>query len=133
MALNSATLEEFSVVRIAARRGLHRSCRDHLHEVVHDDVTKGANRVVEVAAIFDPEALGHGDLHAADVVPIPDRLEHRVGESQVEDLLEAHLSEVVIDPDTAAIRPRIDAGRLPVRVLKRDHGRKVSPRRHGRS
>ena len=33
-----------------------------------------------------------------DVVPVPDRLEHRVREAQVEDLLEAHLPEVVVDP-----------------------------------
>src|SRR5215213_11784923 len=39
-----------------------------------------------------------GYLHALDVVPVPDRLEHRVREAEVEDLLETHLSEVVVDP-----------------------------------
>ena len=58
----------------------------------------GADRVVEVAAVLDPEALGHRDLHRRDVVAVPDRLEHRVREPQVEDLDQAHLPEEVVDP-----------------------------------
>ena len=78
--------------------GLHGGDRDDLHEVVDDDVAQRADRVVEVAAVLDPEALGHRDLHALEVVPVPDRLEHRVGEPEVEELLEAHLPEEVVDP-----------------------------------
>ena len=48
--------------------------------------------------VLDAEVLRHRDLHAFDVVAVPDRLEHRVGEPQVEDLLQAHLSQVVVDP-----------------------------------
>ena len=54
-----------------ARRG------DDLHQVVDDDVAERADRVVEVAAVLDAEVLGHRDLDARDVVPVPDRLEHR--------------------------------------------------------
>ena len=61
---------------------------DDLHEVVVHDVAQRADRVVEVAAVRDAEVLGHGDLHATDVVAVPHRLEHRVGEPQVEDLLD---------------------------------------------
>ena len=50
-----------------------------------------------MAAILDAEALGHRDLDALDVVAVPDRLEHRVGEPQVEQLLEAHLPQEVVD------------------------------------
>ena len=53
--------------------------------------------IVEVAAVLDPEVLGHRDLDGRDVVAVPDRLEHRVREAQVEDLVEAHLPEVVVD------------------------------------
>src|SRR6185295_7523472 len=56
-----------------------------------------ADGVVEVAAVLDSEALGHRDLHALEVVAAPERLQHRVGETQVEDLVRAHLSEEVID------------------------------------
>ena len=65
--------------------------------MVDDDVAQRADRVVEVAAILDAEVLGHRDLDRPDVVPVPDRLEHRVREPEVEDLLEAHLPEVVVD------------------------------------
>ncbi len=82
---------------VAADRRLHRGRGDHLHEVVDDDVAQRADRVVEVPAIVDAEVLGHRDLHAVDPVPVPDRLQHRVREAQVEDLLEAHLPEVVVD------------------------------------
>jgi hypothetical protein len=67
-------------------------------QVVDDHVAQRADRVVEVAAVLDPEVLRHRDLHGLDVVPVPDRLEHRVGEPQVEDLLEPHLPEEVVDP-----------------------------------
>ena len=59
---------------------------------------KRADGVVEVAAVLDAEALGHRDLDAGEVVPVPHRLEHGVGEPEVEELLEAHLPEEVVDP-----------------------------------
>ena len=86
-------------LRVAAGRRLHRGRRDDLHQVVDDDVAQRADRVVEVPAVLDAEVLGHRDLHGLDVVPVPDRLEHRVREAEVEDLLEPHLPEVVVDPE----------------------------------
>jgi hypothetical protein len=74
------------------------SGRDDLHQVVDDDVADGADRVVEVAAVLDAERLGHRDLHRRHVVPVPDRLQHRVGEAQEEQLLQAHLAQEVVDP-----------------------------------
>ena len=62
-----------------------------------DDVSKGADRVVEVAAVLDAEALGHRDLHALEVGAAPERLQHRVGEAQVENLVRAHLPQEVVD------------------------------------
>ena len=58
---------------------------------------EGADRIVEVSTVLDPEVLRHRDLHALDVVPVPDRLEHGVAEAEIEDLLESHLPEVVVD------------------------------------
>ena len=47
-----------------------------------------------------------------DVVPVPDRLEHRVGEPKEEDLLEAHLAEVVVDPvDLRLVEVLVQLGR----------------------
>ena len=84
---------------VAAGRRLHRRGGHHLHQVVDDDVAQRADGVVEVAPVLDAEVLRHRDLDALDVLPVPDRLEDPVREPQVEDLLEAHLPEVVVDAE----------------------------------
>ncbi len=61
------------------------------------DVAQCTDGVVEVSARLDAEALRHRDLDVRDVVAVPDRLEQRVGEAQVEDLLQSELPEEVID------------------------------------
>ena len=63
-----------------------------LHDVAHR-----ADRVVEVAAVGDAEVLAHRDLHRGDELPVPDRLEDRVREAEVEDVLDRHLPEEVVD------------------------------------
>ena len=65
-----------------------------LHHVAHR-----AGLVVETAAILHAEILRHGDLDAADMVAVPQRLEHRVGEARVDDVLHRLLAEVVIDAE----------------------------------
>ena len=82
-----------------ARRRLHRDQREHLEQVVLDDVAQRADRVVEAAAVLDAEVLGHRDLHAS-------RRNWRfqtgsrsdVGEAQVEDVHHRLLAEEVVDP-----------------------------------
>ena len=86
-------------LRIAAGGRLHGGRTDDLHQVVDHDVPQRADRIVEVSPVLDAEVLGHGDLDGADVVPVPDRLEHRVREPEEQDLLEAHLPEVVVDAE----------------------------------
>ena len=65
--------------------------------MVDDDVAQRADGVVEVSAVLHAEVLGHRDLDVRDVVAVPDRLDHRVGEPQVEELVGAHLAEEVVD------------------------------------
>src|SRR6187399_1193274 len=71
-------------------------------------------------AIFDAERLGHRDLYSLDVIAAPDRLEDRVLEAEVQDLVETHLPEVVVDPvqlglvDVLMKVVRERAGRLEV-------------------
>jgi hypothetical protein len=89
--------------RVAPRRWLHGRHGDDLQQMVDHDVAQCPDRVVEVAAVLDPEALGHRDLQAGDVVTVPDRLDHRVGEAQVQDLVQAHLPEEVIDPQQPSL------------------------------
>jgi hypothetical protein len=75
----------------------HRDVAHDLQEVVLDDVAQRADRIVEVAAIAGVEVLAHRDLNGRDEVPVPDGLEDRVGEPEVEDVLDGHLPEVVVD------------------------------------
>ncbi len=79
-------------------RCLHRTGRQYLHEVIDHHVAQGTDRVVEPAAAFHPEVLRHGDLHRLDVVAVPDRFDDGVGETQVEQLFQAHLAEEMVHP-----------------------------------
>jgi hypothetical protein len=48
---------------------------------------------------LDTEALGHGDLHALHVVPVPDRLEEGVVEPEQQQVLHRLLAEIVVDAE----------------------------------
>ena len=65
--------------------------------MVLDDITDGACLVVKRAAALHPEALGHRDLHAIDVGPIPDRFEKAVGEPKVQQVLNWLFAQVMVD------------------------------------
>jgi hypothetical protein len=84
---------------VEARRLLHGHHGEQLHEVVLHHVAGGAGGVVERPPAADADVLGHGDLHRVDVPAVPDRLEHRVGEAQRQDVLHGLLAEVVIDAE----------------------------------
>ena len=47
----------------------------------------------------EPEGLGHVDLDVVDVLPVPDRLEQAVGESERQDVLRRLLAQEVVDPE----------------------------------
>ena len=128
-------------LRIVRGGRLHRGRGHDLHQVVHDHVPKRPHGVVEVSAVLDAEALRHRDLHARDGVPVPDRLEHHVRESQVQDLREAHLSQEVVDPvELRLVDVAVDlfgqgAGRLAIVTerLLHDHARVRGQSRLGES
>ena len=65
-------------------RGLHGA---KLLEGARVVIEKPFGHDLASARALDAEALGHRDLDALDVVAVPDRLEQRVREAQVEDLL----------------------------------------------
>ena len=87
---------------VERRRLLHRDQRHQLEQVVLDHVARGADAVVVAGAAADADVLGHGDLHVVDVVGVPDRLEHGVGEAHRQDVLDRLLAEVVVDPEDRA-------------------------------
>jgi hypothetical protein len=49
----------------------------------------------------------HRDLHVVDVAPIPDGLEHPVGEPERQDVLDGLLSQVVVDPEDLGLVERL--------------------------
>src|SRR5262245_23922136 len=64
--------------------------------VLHD-VADGAGLLVEAAAALYAEVLRHRDLHALDVLAVPERLEQRVREAEEHHVSHRPLAEVVID------------------------------------
>src|SRR6185503_19176622 len=103
-----------------------------LHDVAH-----AAGLVVEPAAALDAEALRHRDLHALDVLPIPQRLEERVGEAEEEQVLDGVLAQIVIDVEhagfvEAAMHGRVQSARrgqiLTERLLDHDASTGRAPR-----
>ena len=84
---------------VQVRRWLHRQEADDLKEVVLHHVPDAPGLVVELPAALDAEALGHRDLHALHVVPVPDRLEEGIGEPEEEEVLHRLLPQVVVDPE----------------------------------
>ena len=74
-------------------------------------------RFVKRAAVLHAEILGQGDLDAGHVVAVPDRLQERIGEAEIEDIHDRLLPEEVVDAEDGVFRehrPR-DAVELPRR------------------
>ena len=79
--------------------------------MVRHHVAQRAGRVVETAAVADAELLVDGDLDVVDMVAVPDRLEHAVGEAQHQDVLHRFLAEIMIDPVDLVLVDQLAAAR----------------------
>jgi hypothetical protein len=79
---------------------------------------------VEASTPLHTEALGHGDLHALDGVPVPQWLEERVAEPEVQQVLDRFFAEVVIDAEDRRLR---EHGQQ--RAVERLRGRHIVPKR----
>ena len=67
--------------------------------MILDHVADGAGPVVKGAPALDAEALRHGDLHALDMVAVPDGLQESVREAEEEHVVHRPLAEVVVDAE----------------------------------
>src|SRR5215475_4644480 len=65
--------------------------------MVLDHIANRADLIVEGAAPLHAEVLGHRDLHAADELASPERLEERIGEPEKDHILDGTLAEIMID------------------------------------
>jgi predicted dinucleotide-utilizing enzyme len=68
--------------------------------MILDHVADGTGRIVEEAAALDAEILRHGDLHALDMVAIPERLQKRIREAEVQHVMHRPLPEAMIDAES---------------------------------
>ena len=80
-------------------RGLHRGDRQELHHVVLHHVPHGPDLVIKRAAGADAFLLRHGDLDVVDKVAVPDRFPDGVGKTEVQEVLDRFLAEVVVDAE----------------------------------
>ena len=71
--------------------------------MVLDEVAQRAGVVVVARARADAEILRRRDLDVVDVVAVPQRLEHAVGEAQRQHVLDGLLAEVVVDAEDLAL------------------------------
>src|SRR5262249_21123111 len=84
---------------VCSNRRLHGQVRQNLEQVVLHHIKDGARLIVEGASTLNTELLRHRDLHAFDVVAIPERLEKRVSESEVQHILNGPLPKVMVDTE----------------------------------
>ena len=122
--------------RLERRRRLHRDDGEHLQQVRHDHVAKGARPLVEAAARADVQRLGHVDLHVVDVLAIPHRLEEAVGEPQGQHVERRFLAQEVVDPEDlvlgehlvhVALSSRADSRSVPNGFSMMTRARSASP------
>src|ERR1019366_3382409 len=66
---------------------LHGQKRDHLQHVVLNYVADGPRFLVKLATALHAKGLGHGDLHAVDVIAVPDGLQKAIGETEDDEVL----------------------------------------------
>ncbi len=104
------------LVRLSGWR-IHHHDGEDLQHVVLDHVAKGADRVVEAAAVLNAKGFRHGDLDAANIKAVPQRLERRIGEPRVEDVLNRLLAHIVVDAEDRALGEMLE--QCPVQRLSR--------------
>jgi hypothetical protein len=94
-------LHLFIAHRIArvARWGFHREQTYNLQQVVRHDIADRPQFLVQTAAPLDSERFRHSELHARDVGAIPQRLQKRIDEAEVQKILHRFLAEEMIDAE----------------------------------
>ncbi len=84
-------------VRFERGRRFHADVGQHLQHVVLHHVPQHAGRVVVAAPALDVDRLGDVELDVVDIVFVPQRFEHAVGEAERQQVLHRLFSEIVID------------------------------------
>src|SRR5215472_4826238 len=72
--------------------------------MILNHVADRARFVVELPSSGNAEVFRHGNLHALNMVSIPDRLNNRIVEPEVHKALHCTLTQVVVDPENGGFR-----------------------------
>src|ERR1044071_4242844 len=87
-------------------------------------VADHAGLLIVTTAIFHADRFRRGDLYVIHVAAVPDRLEHRIGETKDHDVLYGFLTEIVIDAvDLPFVQHLVDA------LIELARGLQVGPER----
>jgi len=99
-------------VALEERGRLHGAKRQKLHHVVLEHVPEHPCLVVVAGAVADADRFRRADEDRTDVLPVPDRLEDRVGEAQHDHVLDRLLGQVVIDAENLMLLEAVVQGRI---------------------
>src|SRR5512143_1462002 len=83
---------------MVAAGSIHRKRCHYRQHVVLKDVTDSTCLFIKFPSALDPEVFSHCDLHAGNVITVPDRLEDRVCKTGVINVLDRLLAEEMVDP-----------------------------------
>src|SRR6202022_3969741 len=78
---------------------LHREMAHDLEQMILNDVANRPGLIVKSAPALDPKVLGHRDLDAVDLVPVPKRLHERIGKTKHDQVVDGPLPEIMIDAE----------------------------------
>ncbi len=87
------------VLSVEAEGLFHGGEGEQLQQVVLDDVAGRTHAVIVACAGADADVFSHGDLDVIHVVGVPEGLEHLVGETHRQDVLNGFLAQVVVDAE----------------------------------
>src|SRR4029077_5936131 len=68
-----------------------------LEQMILNHITDSAGFIIKSASAFDSEVFRHRDLHAFDMITVPERLQERVFETEKEHVMYWPLSQVMVD------------------------------------
>src|SRR5262249_32196409 len=70
-----------------------------LKQMVLHHIANRARLIVEGAATLDPEIFRHGNLHALDMVAVPERLQERIRKAEIANVMNRPLPEIMVDAE----------------------------------
>ena len=71
------------------------------------DVANCSDLFIKPPSAFDAKVLRQGDLHARDVVAVPDRFKEGIRKAKVEQIQDGFLPEEVIDAPNRRLRKEL--------------------------